>query len=287
VADLVDPVWPTATTRAAGVIGQPIRHSLSPTLYNAAFRAIDLDWAFLAFDVAPGEGGAAIDAARVLGLDGLAVTMPHKEGVIPALDRLSPTAAALGAVNVVVREGSELVGDSTDGSGFIDALHDDEGYDPAGRTCAVIGAGGAARAVVRALAEARAAEIVVINRTPERAEAAVALAGGVGRVGRDAAIRDAELVVNSTPVGMAHMAGMPFDPDLLRDGQLVVDLIYHPPVTPLLVAARQRKLTAVNGLGMLIHQAARSFRLWTGHDAPLEAMSAAAVGVLARERDRP
>ena len=94
-------VWPTGTTRLAGVIGQPIRHSLSPILYNAAFRAIDLDWAFMAFEVAPGKGAAAIDAARVLGLDGLAVTMPHKAGVIPALDRLSATAAALGAVNVV------------------------------------------------------------------------------------------------------------------------------------------------------------------------------------------
>lgn len=268
----------------AGVIGQPIRHSLSPTLYNAAFRAVELDWAFMAFEVAPGEGAAAIDAARVLGLDGLSVTMPHKEEVIPALDRLSPTAAALGAVNVVVREGSELVGDSTDGAGFIDALKDDEGFVPAGRTCAVVGAGGAARAVVRALAEAHAAEIVVVNRSRERADAAVALAGGIGRIGSDDDIRDAEIVVNATPVGMAHMAGIPFDPDLLHAGQLVVDLIYHPPVTPLLAAARERGLTAVNGLGMLIHQAARAFRLWTGHDAPLEAMSAAAVSALARDR---
>jgi shikimate dehydrogenase len=281
---VADRVWPTGATRLAGVIGQPIRHSLSPILYNAAFRALELDWAFMAFEVAPGEGAAAVDAARVLGLDGLSVTMPHKEAVIPALDRLSPAAAALGAVNVVVREGSELVGDSTDGAGFVDALKDDEGYDAAGRTCAVVGAGGAARAVVRALAEAHAAEIVIINRTPERAEAAAALAGGVGRVGVDADIRDVDIVVNGTPVGMTHMAGLPFDPDLLREGQLVVDLIYHPPITPLLAAARERGLTAINGLGMLIHQAARAFRLWTGHDAPLDAMSAAAVRALTRDR---
>jgi shikimate dehydrogenase len=276
-------VWPTGATRAAGVIGQPIRHSLSPILYNAAFRSLDLDWVFVAFEVAAGEGAGAIDAARVLGLDGLAVTMPHKAAVIPALDRLTPTAAALGSVNVVVRQGSELVGDSTDGAGFLDALRADEGFEPAGRRCAVVGAGGAARAVVRALAESGAAEVVVINRNAERAEAAVALAGGLGRVGTETDVADVDVVINATPVGMAHMAGMPIDPAALRDGQLVVDLIYHPPVTALVAAARDRGLSAVNGLGMLIHQAARSFRLWTGHDAPLDAMSAAALAALTRE----
>lgn len=277
-------VWPTGATRLAGVIGQPIRHSLSPILYNAAFRELDLDWTFVAFEVEPGGGEAAIDAARVLGLDGLAVTMPHKAAVIPALDRLTPTAAALGSVNVVARQGSELVGDSTDGAGFLDALRADEGFDPAGRRCLVVGAGGAARAVVRALAEVGASEVVVVNRNAERAEAAVALAGGVGRVGGEPDIAEADMVVNATPVGMAHMAGLPFDPERLRDGQLVVDLIYHPPVTGLLAAAHGRGLPAVNGLGMLIHQAARSFRLWTGQDAPLEAMSAAALGALTRDR---
>jgi shikimate dehydrogenase len=279
-----DSVWPTGTTRLAGVIGQPIRHSLSPILYNAAFSALDLDWAFVAFEVVNGEGAGAIDAARVLGLDGLAVTMPHKHAVIPALDRLSPTAAALGSVNVVVREGSELVGDSTDGAGFLDAVREDEGFDPTGRVCAVVGAGGAARAVVRALAETGAAEIVVINRSADRAADAAALAGGLGRVDGDDAIRSADLVVNATPLGMAHLAGIPIDPQLLHAGQLLVDLIYHPAVTPLLAAAHDRGITAVNGLGMLIHQAARNLRLWTSQDPPLEAMSAAAVAALARSR---
>jgi len=274
----------TGATRLAGVIGTPIRHSLSPILYNAAFTALELDWAFVAFEVAEGEGAAAVDAARVLGLDGLSVTMPHKEAVIPALDRLSPTAAALGAVNVIGREGSELVGHNTDGAGFVDGLHHDEGIDVSGRRFAIVGAGGAARAVTRAVAEGGATEVVVVNRSPERAEAAVALAGGVGRVGAEADISDVEVVVNATPQGMAHLAALPFDPDLLRSGQIVVDLIYHPPVTALLAAARGRGLTAVNGVGMLIHQAARAFRLWTGQDAPLDAMSAAALGALTRER---
>ena len=234
--------WPTGTTRAAAVIGDPIRHSLSPVLYNAAFRELKLDWTFLAFEVASGEGAAAVDAIRVLGLDGLSVTMPHKEGVIPGLDRLTPAAAALGAVNVVVREGSELVGDSTDGPGFIDALRQDEGFDPTGRVAAVIGAGGAARAVVRALAEAGAAEVMVINRSAPRAEAAATMAGGVGRVAGFDDLRDADIVVNGTPVGMEHSPGLPLDPELLRDGQLVIDLIYHPAVTPLVAEARQRGL---------------------------------------------
>ncbi len=146
------------------------------------------------------------------------------------------------------------------------------------------GLGARRGAVVRALAEAGAGEIVVVNRSGERAEAAASLAGGVGRVGVEADIRDADVVVNATPVGMAHMAGLPFDPELLHPAQLLVDLIYHPPVTALLSAARERGVPAVNGLGMLIHQAARAFRLWTGHDAPLEAMSAAAVSALTRER---
>jgi shikimate dehydrogenase len=267
----------------AGVIGDPIRHSLSPILYNAAFRAVELDWAFVAFEVADGDGAGAVDAARVLGIDGLAVTMPHKAAVISALDRLSPSAAALGSVNVIVREGSELVGDSTDGAGFLDALREDEGFDPGGRACVVVGAGGAARAVVRSLAEAGARDIVVVNRTLERAEAAASLAGGVGRVGSEKDVADYELVVNATPLGMTHLAGLPFDPDLLRPGQLLADLIYHPAVTPLLAAARERGVAAVHGRGMLIHQAARSFQLWTGQAAPLDAMSAASVAALARQ----
>ena len=279
-----DALWPGGATRVAGVIGSPIRHSLSPVLHNAAFREMGLDWLFLAFDVAAGDGAGAVDAMRVLGLDGLSVTMPHKEAVLSSLDRLSPTAAALGAVNTVVREGSELVGESTDGGGFIDALREDAGFEPGGRTAAVIGAGGAARAVVRSLAEVGAAEIVVVNRTGERAEAAASLGGGVARVGADADIAGVDLVVNATPVGMAHMAGLPFDPDLLHEGQLVADLVYHPAVTALVSAAHERKITAVNGVGMLIHQAARAFRLWTGQDAPLDAMSAAALAVLAKAR---
>ncbi|HEX2040149.1 MAG TPA: shikimate dehydrogenase [Acidimicrobiales bacterium] len=270
------------STRVAGVIGDPVRHSLSPALHNAAFHAVGLDWVYLAFEVPAGSGAAAVEAMRTLGIDGLNVTMPHKADVAGAVDRLSPVAERLGAVNTVVRQGATLVGESTDGEGFVAALRSDEGFDPAGRRCLVVGAGGAARSVVLALADAGAAEVVVAGRTPERVAAAAALAGDCGRAGTVEEAAGADLVVNATPVGMGGDSGLPLDPELVGPGQVVADLVYHPLVTPLLEAARKRGAVAVNGLGMLIHQAALAFRLWTGEDPPLEVMSAAALRTLSR-----
>jgi shikimate dehydrogenase len=273
--------WPAGTTRVAAVIGDPVRHSLSPVIHNAAFEATGLDWVFVAFEVPVGAGAGAVGAMRTLGLAGLAVTMPHKSDVARAVDRLTPVAARLGAVNTVAWAGRELVGDSTDGPGFLDALRVDEGFDPAGRRCLVVGAGGAARAVILALAEAGAAEIVVANRTRSRAELAVAVAPDVARLGSPDAAAEADLVVNATPLGMGGDESLPVDPARLGPGQVVVDLVYHPLVTPLLSAARARGAVAVGGLGMLVHQAAHQFRRWTGEDPPLGAMSAAALAALA------
>jgi shikimate dehydrogenase len=282
---------PGGQTRLAAVIGDPVRHSLSPTIHNAGFRAVDLDWAYLAFEVPAGGGAAAVAAMRTFGIDGLSVTMPQKAEVAAAVDRLSPAASALGAVNTVVREGSVLVGENTDGEGFVNALRVDEGLDVAGMRCLVVGAGGAARAVVRALSGAGASSVVVAARRPEAAAQAVALAGSVGRVGSTDEADAADLVVNATPVGMGEVVDLdpvlPVDPARLGAGQVVADLIYHPLVTPLVAAARERGAVAVNGVGMLLHQAAIAFRLWTGEDAPLEAMSAAVLAELARrERGR-
>jgi len=266
----------------AAVIGFPIKHSISPVIHNAAFRALDLDWVFTAFEVAPGRAAAAAEGARDLGLAGLSVTMPHKADVVRALDRLTPAAETLGAVNTVVRDGSrDLVGDNTDGAGFLDALREDEGFDPGGRRCLVVGAGGAARAVVLALAGAGAAEVIVANRTESRAEEAAALAPSVARPGSTDEADGVELIVNATPQGMAGDLSLPVLAADLGVGQLVVDLVYHPAVTPLVAAARERGAAAANGLGMLIHQAAHAFRLWTSEDPPLEVMSAAALADLA------
>jgi shikimate dehydrogenase len=273
-------------TRVAAVIGDPVRHSLSPAIHNAAFAALGLDWVYVALEVPTGLGGEAVSAMRTLGIDGMNVTMPHKADVARAVDRLSDTARLLDAVNTVHRVGDVLVGESTDGDGFVRSLRDDEGLDPAGRRFLVVGAGGAARAVVLALARAGAREVVVAARRTDRAESCAALAGGAGRIGTVDEAGDVEVVVNATPIGMAEVAPLdprdatPVDPERLAPGQLVVDLVYSPLVTPLVAASRARGVAAVNGVGMLIHQAALSFRLWTGEDAPLAAMSTGALSVL-------
>jgi len=274
-------------TRAAGVIGTPIRHSLSPTIFNAAFGAAGLDWAYLAFDVPEGAAGLALGGMRALGLDGLSVTMPHKAAVLDGLDELSADAEALGAVNCISRHGATLRGDNTDGPGLVDSLRIDDGIDVAGLRTVVVGAGGAGRAVARALAAAGAREVVIVNRSIDAAERAVALAGAMARVGEADDVGGADLVVNATPLGMGVVVTttgehepLPVDPARLGTGQVVVDLVYHPHVTPLLTAVRERGLRGINGLGMLIHQAAHAFRLWTSEEPPLEAMSAAAVAAL-------
>lgn len=272
-------------TRLAAVIGFPVRHSLSPAMHNAAFRALDLDWIYVACEVAPGGVGAAFAGARALGFGGLSVTIPHKAAALEAVDEATDAARAVGAVNTVVPTGDgRLRGDNTDGAGFLGSLAD-EGFDPTGRTCAVLGAGGAARAVVHALAAAGALEIVVINRTPAHAEAAAALAGAAGRVGSAADVLRADLVVNATPLGLAGRAStgadeLPIDPELLGDRHLVVDLVPNPAVTPLMRAARVRGAAVAGGIGMLVHQGALAFELWTGRPAPVAVMRAAAVQAL-------
>ncbi len=277
---------PSAATTVVGVMGDPVAHSLSPRLHNAAFDALGLDWVSLGFRVRSGHAVDALVGARALGIRGLSVTMPHKEAVAGAVDTLTATAARLGAVNCVRFDAEGVVGDNTDGPGLVDALARGPGFDPAGRRCLVVGAGGAARATVAALADAGAAEVVVVNRTAARAGAAVALAGGVGRRGTAADASDCDLVVNATPLGMdgvaADATGWPVDPALLHEGQTVVDLVYHPPRTPWLEAAAGRGATVANGLGMLVHQAARQLVAWTGHDAPLETLWLAARDAEAR-----
>lgn len=275
----------TGETRLAGVIGWPVRHSLSPSIFNAAFTDLGMDWAYLAFEVPPERGTAAVDSMRALGLAGLNVTMPHKAAAAAAVDELTPAADALKAVNCVFWDGDRLAGDNTDGDGFVDALREDPGVDPAGLRCVVVGAGGAGRAVVRALAAAGASDVVVVNRSPDPARHAVALAGQVGRVGQPDAIPDADLVVNATPLGMGGDGAdepLPIDPSLLRKGQVVADLIYHPPVTPLLRAAQDAGATAVNGVGMLVHQAAHALRRWVDVEPSLAVMTQATLAELDR-----
>jgi shikimate dehydrogenase len=272
-----------ATTRVAAVIGDPVRHSLSPRLHNAAYRALGLDWVLVAFEIPDGDAPAAIDAARVLGLVGYAVTMPHKTAIAALCDELSPDAAALRSVNTVtVLPDGRIAGDSTDGAGFLRSLAEAE-VDPAGRSVLVLGAGGAARAVARSLGVA-GADVVIAARNPAAAADAAALAGGTAIAWADRGERaaTADIVVNATPLGMAaHAApgGADAEAAIGADGlgpkHVVVDLVYHPLETPLLRTASAQGARAVSGLGMLVHQAALQVERWSGQPAPLEAMRAA------------
>jgi len=273
----------TGATRIAAVIGSPIRRSLSPAIHNAAFAAAGLDWRFVAFEVPPGDVGRALDGMRAFGLGGLSVTTPHKDDVAALVDERSADADELGAVNCVVPVGHGLLrGENTDGPGFVAALRD-AGIEPAGLRCRVLGAGGAARAVVLALGRAGAGEVGVVNRTAEKAERAAALAGAVGFV--TDRWDDGELVVNATSLGMGG-AGLPLDVGDLLPDHVVAELVVQPVRTPLLDAAAAKGCRTIDGVGMLVHQAAAAFEAWTGQSAPVTAMQDAARAALDDREDR-
>ncbi len=269
-------------TRLVGVIGWPVGHSLSPAMHNAAFAALGLDFAYVPLPVAPGSLPAALQGLRAMGFAGANVTVPHKAEAFECIRRLTPIAGAVGAVNtIVVEEDGELLGDNTDGDGFLEDLraHD---IDPRGRSVLLIGAGGAARAVVYALANA-GASVAVLNRTVARAaelceRTAAALPGA--RVSAHAfpsdlarLAGDANLIVNATSLGLhADADPMPWDDALpFRPDQVVYDLVYSTP-TSLLAFARRSGARAIDGLGMLIHQGAAAFFRWTGQAAPIDVM---------------
>jgi shikimate dehydrogenase len=262
-----------------GVVGSPVGHSLSPRLHQAALQALGLDWASVRFEVGRGGGAQVVEAVRALGIRGLSVTMPLKEEVAAAVDRLDPTAARLGSVNCLSLEDGEVVGLSTDGAGLLASLAHAAGFDAASKRVALIGAGGAARSIAAALAEVGVLEVAVIARDATKAAKTAALAGAAGRVGEPTDIALCDLVIETTPVGMAGTehaeASSLADPDLLSEGQVAVDLVYSPRRTAWLEAAGSSGATAIGGLGMLVHQAALQIERWTGRDAPVAAMWAA------------
>ena len=267
---------PTGATALYAVIGDPVRHSLSPVLHNAAFVALGVDAVYVALPVPAGQATAAVRAVPLLGIRGLNVTMPHKADAAAACDELTPDAARLGVANTVtLLDDGRLLGDSTDGEGFVRSLVD-AGLDPAGRRVAVLGAGGAARAVVLALGR-RDAAVTVWARREEAARSAAELAPGA-RVGPPP--EHADLVVNATPVGMDGRT-LPWPVADLAPSAVLVDLIYHPAETPWLAAGRSAGHRTLNGLGMLLHQAALADERWTGRPAPIEAMRTAVLTALA------
>lgn len=271
----------SASTQLAAVIGSPVRHSLSPVIHNAAYAALGLDWVYVALEVQPGHATAALAGIRALGIMGVSVTTPHKDAAFEAVDELSPAARAMRAVNCVQRLGDRLIGHNTDGDGFVDSLRADAGTDPAGLRVGVVGAGGAARSIVEALGRAGAEAVVVVNRTAERAAEAARLAGAAGSVGVLADLESCDIVVNATSVGLGT-DDLSIPAAALRAHHLVADVVYHPLETSLLRAASSAGARTLDGLGMLVHQAARQFTIWTGEQAPVTAMRRAAEAELSR-----
>ena len=271
----------SGSTRVTGVIGDPVTHSLSPVLHNAAFAALGLDWVSVPFPVPLGKGSQAVEAMRTLGLAGLSVTTPHKDAVAQTADEVSDVVAALGAANclVLVADG-RVRAENTDGDGFLAGLLVDAEATVAGKTVAVLGAGGAARAITRACAQADASQVLVVNRTAQRAEICASLAGSVGTVANPADIGDADIVVNATTVGMGADRGLACDPALLHRGQIVVDIVYNPLETAWLAAARAAGIDSYNGLAMLVHQAGLAITHWTARPAPVAAMRSALLARL-------
>lgn len=265
-------------------------HSLSPQLHNWLIKRLNRNFRYLAFCVAPGDLPQAVAGLRALGAAGFNVTIPHKQAILPLLDALSQEARALGAVNTVIRQGEQLIGHNTDWIGF---LHPLKGLDLAGKHAVVLGAGGAAKAVVYALAQRGVARLSLINRTLKHAQALAAQAQtfevAAAAFCPDAdslpkLLAGAQLLVNTTPVGMWPDAGRsPLDGALLHKDLIVYDLVYAPPNTTLLAAAKRRGAACIDGLEMLIGQGVAAFELWTGaavsqaHVSKLRPLLAAAL----------
>jgi shikimate dehydrogenase len=273
-----------------GLIGWPLEHSLSPVIHAAALRAIKLQGEYLLYPIPPLPAGAEalrqlLDDLRMGKIDGLNVTIPHKGSIQPLLDRLTPVAEAIGAVNTILREGDELIGDNTDMEGFLRDL--DATLSPKVDGALILGAGGAARAVAYGLCKNEWKVLVASRRMDQATELAVSI-GGIWdqsispislEVGEIEAIQsEITLIVNATPTGMAPNLDttpwplqLPFPP-----GAMIYDLVYVPQETALVRSASQRGLRAVTGLGMLLEQAVLAFELWTGREAPIAAMRSAA-----------
>ena len=269
-------------TKVVGVFGYPVKHSASPAMHNAAFRECGLDYIYLAFEVKPEHLRDALLGLPALGICGVNLTIPHKENAIRHMNELSEEAIAAGAVNTVVVESGELRGYNTDIEGFLKSLSEDAGFTPEGKKVVVLGAGGAGRAVLFALAQAKVTELVIANRTIMRAEKLVsdirqkfpgikikAMPLSSNSIGEE--ISSCGLLVNATPLGMKTEVPIS-DTECLHERLTVYDLIYTPLSTPLLDEAEKRGAKTVNGLSMLVYQGAASFKLWTRKEPPISVM---------------
>jgi shikimate dehydrogenase len=282
-------------TRVCGVIGDPIEHSLSPAIQNAAFSHLKLGFVFLAFAVSPAELEDAVRGMRGLGIHGLNVTMPHKKAVTAFLDELDPTAKFLCAVNTILNRDGRLCGFNTDGVGASKALQGN-GIMLSGKKVLLLGAGGAAKAIAFQLAT-EADKLVILNRTAKKAEElAESLSDVSGKEVKGAALslgavqenlRDSDVLINATSVGMHPNASQsPVPPEQLKPDLTVMDIVYNPVETKLARDAKTAGARVVSGVEMLVHQGAASFEIWTGRLAPVEVMRKAVLRQLKEAQRR-
>ena len=260
-------------------LGQPVAGNPTQYMMEQAFAALGLDWRYLTLEVPPDKLADAIKGLRALGFKGANFTIPHKVAVIPHLDELSPAAELMGAVNCVNRVGEKLVGENTDGKGFVQSLR--EFGDPSGKRVVILGAGGAARAIAVELALGGVAHLTIVNRSPERGQALVTLlrervksqADFTPLEGDYAIPADADVFINATSIGLSDgSARVPIAVKSLRPGLIVADVIFNPPDTWLIRTAAEHDCKTLDGLGMLVNQAFIGFKIWTGNDPDASVM---------------
>lgn len=265
-----------------GAFGDPIAENPTGVMQEAAFEALGLQWRYLLIEVHQGELEAAIHGIRAMNFQGINLTIPHKVEVLNYLDAVSEDARLMGAVNTVRRDGERLIGENTDGKGFLRSLRTDAGVEPSGQRVVVLGAGGAARAITVELALAGAAHITVVNRTAQRGQTLVALLNEQTPVSADFVLWDTtysvpahtDVLVNATSIGLyPHVGDKPdINYETIEAGMVVCDVIPNPPHTLFLKQAETRGARTLDGLGMLVYQGAIAFKMWTGLDAPVDVM---------------
>ena len=276
-------------TQRLGIIGYPIGHSISPIFQQAGLDHLGIDATYEKWEVTPEGVGDFVAGLRAPGTLGINITVPHKQAVIPFLDEVDEWATAAGAVNTIVNHDGHLTGHNTDGPGFLRALLVETGYDPSRTRALILGAGGAARGILLALVRGGGGSLVIANRTLERAETLAQLSSDNG-VGSEAislsgdalteAAASANLIVNCTTMGMSHGPdehGSPISAAQIPATAIVNDVVYTPLLTPILKEAAAAGATALGGLHMLVYQGVLSFQMWTGVDAPVDVMLAAAT----------
>ncbi len=268
-----------------GVFGHPVAENPTVVIQEAAFKELGLNWRYLTIAVLPEDLGDAMKGLRAFGMRGINLTIPHKVEVLKYLDEVAPDAQLMGAVNTVRRDGRRLIGENTDGKGFLHSLVKDAHQNPTGKRAVVLGAGGAARAITIEMALAGASHIAVVNRCPKRGRELTALLNDKTRAeasfvhweGKYEVPLETDIFVNATSIGLfPDIHGKPpINYDSIREKMTVCDVIPNRPHTLFLKEAEERGAKVVDGLGMLVHQGAIGFKMWTGLDAPVAVMKKA------------